>query len=160
MQIQFEVAGAKQLSRNLRIAIKSLPKMKEFHQDAIDIMEKKSLRIFKSKWSNVEKNPKWSPLHPTTKKARSRRWWYYKKSPKSPSTLVWTWNLKNKRRKKATHQFWVFEFLAKYAPYHQKWSKNLPRRALIDLDNKTNAEIVRALQKKVNEDVKIFWRQT
>ena len=159
MQIAFDVSWKKQLSRNLRIAVDNLQNMKEFHEDAIDIMEKRSLDIFKGKWKTVEKWDKWARLAPSTEKARARGWWYYSKPASSPSTLVWTGKMMNSRKKTATNSYGVFEFTDKKAQYHQKGWWNLPQRPLIDLDNKTNAEIVRALQSKVNRDLKVFWLQ-
>lgn len=159
VRLSFEIQWDKQLSRNLRVAVTNLKNLKPFHQEAIDIMEKKSLKIFAKKWKNVQKSPKWKPLADSTKKAREKRWWYYKKAPKKPSTLVWTWKMKSKRRKVANNNFWTFEFTDRVAQFHQKWWRNLPKRALIDLDNKTNANLVRALQRKINKDIKIFWFQ-
>lgn len=159
VKIAFEVQWDKQLSRNLRVAVSNLKNLKPFHKEAITIMEKKSDKIFSTKWKNVQKSPKWKPLASSTKKARDKRRWYYKKSPNKPSTLVWTWKMKKKRKRIANNNFWSFEFTDRVAQYHQKWWKHLPKRALIDLDNKTNTILVRALQTKINKDIKIFWFQ-
>ena len=153
--IRFNIDGDIQLSRNLRIAAVQLENMREFYSEAVDIMASRSDDIFKKKGANVKKNPTWTKLSPKTEKARDRRWGYYKKPPNKPSLLRWTWKLQNSKKKKTNNNYWSLEFTAPYAVYHQRWSKNLPKRAIIDLDNPTNAEIVRALQKKINRDLKI-----
>ncbi len=159
MQIKFDIDGDVQLSRNLRLAVVKLSNMKEFHEDAIEIMDKRSDDLFKKKWRNVEKNPKWKPLASSTKKARANRTWYYKKTPNNPSVLRWTWNLQDNRTIKSNQNFGSMQFNAPYAVYHQRWGKNLPQRAIIDLDNNTNTKIIKALQKKVQKDLKVFWLQ-
>jgi phage gpG-like protein len=92
-------------------------------------------------------------------RAREKRWWYYKNTPKSPSTLRWTWNLQENRTINVTNDRWSFTFNAPYANYHQEWWRRLPKRAILDIDNTTGAEIVRSMQKKINRDIWISWLQ-
>ena len=120
MQLTFTVNGDVQLSRNLRTLITQLPNMAEFYSDALDIVEKRSDDIFASKGTNVEKSDKWKDLAPSTKKARDRRWGYYKKSPNRPSTLRWTGRLQEDRTKTVQRDRAIFQFNAPYAIYHQE----------------------------------------
>lgn len=153
MEIRWSVNGDVQLSRNLRVFVTQLPKMSQFFEDAVWIIEKKSDQIFKQTWSNVEKNPKWSPLATSTLKARANRWWYYKNQPASPSVLRWTGRLQTDRTKVVNDKFGSLTFNAPYAIYHQDGGTHLPRRAMIDIDNQSATEMVRALQSKINKDI-------
>lgn len=159
MQIQFSVNGDVQLSRNLRVLVTQLSRMSEFYSEAIDIVADKSDRIFKTAGTNVEKSPTWKTLAPSTLRAREKRWWYYKNSPRNPWTLRWTWNLQENRTINVTNDRWSFTFNAPYANYHQEGWKRLPKRAILDIDNTTGAEIVRSMQKKINRDIWISWLQ-
>lgn len=162
MQIAFSVSGMTQLSRNLRIVADGISRngMKDFHSDAIDKVEEKSLEIFEKGGQNVKKSPKWKPLAPSTKNARQKRWGYYKKTPIATNKpLIWTGNLMNSRKKIATKDFGQLSFTAPYAQYHQQGGGNLPQRAIIDFDNNLNTEIVRILQGIVDRELGIFGRQ-
>lgn len=55
MQISYEVDGMKQLSRNLRVLVSKLSNMKEFHQEAVNIIRKRSDDIFANSGKNVKK---------------------------------------------------------------------------------------------------------
>ena len=153
MEMRWSVNGDVQLSRNLRVFVTNLSKMSEFFADAVWIIENKSDQIFKQTWSNVEKNPKWSPLAASTLKARANRWGYYKNAPASPSVLRWTGRLQSDRTKVINDKLGSLTFNAPYAVYHQEWSNKLPRRAMIDIDNQSAADMVRALQSKINKDI-------
>jgi len=160
-QIKFTVNGEVQLSRNLRVAAKSIQNMSTFIKEAVWIVEQKSDSIFSQQWRNVEKSPTWKSLAASTLAARARRSWYYKQSPAwNPWILRWTWRLQKDRTKTVTDKMWTLTFNAPYAIHHQEWWRKLPKRAIIDLDNNTNTKIVKALQKKINESIWIFWNQT
>lgn len=159
MQLTFTVNWQVQLSRNLRTLVTQLPNMGEFFKDALDIVEKRTDEVFASKWSNVEKSERWKDLAPSTKRARERKWWYYKKTPNKPSTLRWTWRLQEDRTKIIERDRAIYQHNAPYAIYHQEWGWRLPKRAIIDLDNRTNQEIVRAMQSKIQRDIWIFGTQ-
>lgn len=162
MQITFEIAGATQLSRNLRLLASDLkgPALAQFHSEAADIIEEKSLKIFDDKGQNVEKSPKWAPLGNRTVKARERRWGYYRQSPVAINKpLVWTGTLRDSRRKTSNANYGMLEFTARYGLYHQRGGGTLPQRAILDLDNQTNSEIVRTLQKIINEKIGIYGLQ-
>jgi phage gpG-like protein len=133
--------------------------MEEFYKDALDLIEERSDALFAQRGQNAEKAEKWRPLSPRTNKARERRWGYYKKTPNRPSVLRWTWRLQTDRTKTIEKNRAIFEFNAPYAIYHQTWGWRLPKRAIIDLDNNTNREIVRAMQAKVQRDIGIFGTQ-
>jgi phage gpG-like protein len=158
-QITFEVTGQKQLSRNLRGFFKEVTKMKQFNQAAIDLVEKRTDQIFKSKGAIVKKGPKWKPLSEATRKARSSRSGYYSRPPNKPSVLRWTGRLQSDRFKQATESEGVLRFNAPYAIYHQTGNSKLPKRPIIDVDNQTNAEIVRALQTIINKQIGVFGLQ-
>lgn len=159
MQISFNVNGQQQLSRNLRVAVTQLPKMKEFFQEACDIVSEKSDSLFKAQGTNVEKNPKWKNLAPSTVKARQMGWGYYKNKPSNPGILRWTGKMQESKTITVTDQAGKLEFQAPYAIHHQEGGNKLPRRAVIDLDNTTNTKIVKAMQKKIQEDLGIFGLQ-
>lgn len=159
VQIDFEVMGEKQLSRNLRVLVSNVANMQWFYKDSIDIVHNRSNMIFKDQWKNVEKAPKRERLAIRTQKARDRRRWYYKRTPNKPWILRRTWRLQSDITKEVTREYWLFKYNAPYAQYHQEWSTKLPKRAIIDLSNKTNTEIVKAMQKKIQEDIWIFWLQ-
>lgn len=158
--ITFTVNGEVQLSRNLRVAAKSIQNMSTFIKEAVEIVEDKSDTIFDKQGSNVEKNPTRKSLSASTLASRQRRSWYYKRSPWSnPWILRWTWNLQKNKTKIIDDKQGSLTFNAPYAVYHQSWWKNLPKRAIIDLDNNTNTKIVKSLQKKIYESIWIFWNQ-
>lgn len=159
VQIDFEVMGEKQLSRNLRVLVSNVANMQWFYKDSIDIVQNRSNKIFKDQWKNVEKAPKRERLATRTQQARDRRRWYYKRTPNKPWILRRTWRLQSDITKEVTREYWLFKYNAPYAQYHQAWSAKLPKRAIIDLSNKTNTEIVKAMQKKIQEDIWIFWLQ-
>jgi len=159
MQIKFEVNWQIQLSRNLRLVAINLKNLKPFFEKSLDIIKERTDEVFEKEWSNVEKNPKWRKLTPRVEKARIKRWWYYKKTPNNPWILRWTWNLQENITKEATNKNWVLIYNAPYAIYHQNWWLNLPKRAIIDLSNKVNDKIIKTLQMKINNDIKIFGKQ-
>jgi len=55
MQIQFEVIGDIQLSRNLRLLTTNLTNLGEFFLEACGIVKDRTDDIFKKQGSNVEK---------------------------------------------------------------------------------------------------------
>lgn len=155
----FNVSGQQQISRNLRVAATSIPKMSEFFSEALDIVEKRTNDVFSSGGRILQKNPTRRPLAASTLKARDRRRWYYKKTPNRPWTLRRTWDLQEKKRKEITDKYWSLAYTQRYAGYHQDGGARLPKRAIIDIDNGTGSELVRALQRKINKDLWIFGKQ-
>jgi len=153
------INGDVQLSRNLRVLADDLKNLKPFYKEAIWIVKDKSDEIFKQEWKNIQKSNKWKWLSSGTKTARQNKRWYYKKPSNNPWVMRWTGNLQDNTTEIATKAFGLFKFNSSYAIYHQKGGKTLPKRALIDLDNKTNAEIIRALQGLINKQIWIFNRQ-
>ncbi len=154
-KIKFVINGQVPLSRRLQAATEGLKNMSAFYSDAIDIIEKRSNSIFEKKGSNVEKNNKWARLADSTAQARAKRHGYYKKTPKNPSVLRWTGKLQSSMVKAYGKDFGSLTFTAPYAIFHQNGGKNLPKRSLIDLSNQTNEKIVKALQKKIHEEIGI-----
>lgn len=164
-QISFEVQGHKQLSRNMRVLAERLPRMHEFFSDAIGIIGDRTDEVFASEGVNLGKTQPWAPLSPRTLKARERGWGYYKNTPNKPGILRWTGKLQDTRMKNISDAFGELSFTAKstkgfpYPAAHQAGGPNLPPRAIIDLDNRTNEMIMKALQEKIQKDIGIFGRQ-
>lgn len=158
MQIKIDIDWQTQLSRNLRVFVDNLENLSEFYEEAIDIIKTRSDSIFSAAWTNVEKNPKWKPLSSATLKARKERSWYYKASPNKPWVLRWTWRLQEDTTTTINDRYWSFEYNAPYAEKHQS-GDGVPKRAFLDLDNRTNENIVKSLQNKIQRDLKIFGLQ-
>ena len=160
VQMQYEVDGIMQTSRNLNLMIDNLDNLWDFYEESIDLIEERTDELFKSKWKAVQKGEKWAALKDSTEKARAMRRGYYRKQPTSnPGPMRRTWNLQESR----TRTIWSVEASltldAYYAVYHHRGDGNLPERSLIDLDNDTNAELVRILQKFIWENIWIYGRQ-
>lgn len=159
VKISFQVQGEKQLSRRLMLNIRKLENMQDFHEKAVSIVSKRSDAIFESDGSVLKKSPQWKPLAWSTHKAREKRWWYYKNPKGKTGTLQWTGALRDKRDFVSNKNLWSMEFTTEYAKYHAKWGWNLPKRAIIDLDNKTNTDITKTLHEHVYENGWIFGKQ-
>lgn len=159
VQLTFSVQGHKQFSRNLRVFAKEITKLRDFFEEALDIIAARSDTLFASEGSNVEKAGSWPPLAPSTLKARERRWGYYKRSPSRPGVLRWTGNLQENKNRHTSDAGGRLTWRAPYAVYHQEGGDRLPRRVVVDLSNSTNMEIVKALQQKIHGDLGIFGRQ-
>lgn len=154
-EIRFSIDGDVQLARNLRVFVQQLQNMEDFYQSALEAMADRSDRIFKAQGSNLQNAPSWRGLSSRTLLARTKRWGYYKKAPNGPGILRWTGTLQEDKEITVTNQFGQLAFTAPYAYYHQQGAGRLPKRAMLDLDMATNAEIVRLLQKKINDDIGI-----
>ena len=151
-QLNFQINGTEKLSRNIRIFASQLSNMNEFYDDAIGIVQKYSKETFTSEG----KPEPWKPLAPSTVRARQKRQGYYKQAPSgTPKILHWTGKLENSNKKTITNSFGLFEKTAPYAPYHQYGGDRLPQRKILTLDARAAAEIVRTLQKKINDDIGI-----
>ena len=159
VQLTFKVSGHTQMARNLRIFADNIQNLREFFDEALDIIAARSDSLFASQGSNVEKAGSWPPLAPSTLKARERRWGYYKRSPSRPGVLRWTGNLQENLERHASDSKGRMTWRAPYAVYHQDGGGKLPRRVVVDLSNATNVEIVKALQQKIHRDIGIFGRQ-
>lgn len=159
MQITLSVLWKEQLSRNLRVAVTQLPKMREFFQEACEIVSEKSDAIFSAGGSNVQKSPKRKQLSPATVKARQKWWWYYKNRPNNPWILRWTWKMQESKKIKVSDSSGILEFTDEKAMFHQQGGWRLPQRAVLDLDNDTNTKIVKAMQQKIENDLGVFWLQ-
>jgi phage gpG-like protein len=133
--------------------------LKPFFVEAVDIIKERSDELFENNGSNLEKWPSWAALSSGTTNARNKRRWYYKQSPSRPWVLRWTGRLQDDVTKTASDTEWGLKFNAPYAWFHHKWGGKLPKRRLIDLNNKTNEKIVKALQKLIHTQLQIFGRQ-
>lgn len=152
MQLKFTINWQIQLSRNLRLTAVNIANLRPFIVETLNIIHDRSNELFNSAWRNVEKNPIWAPLSEKTIRYKKRKY-------NSTRPLINTWRLKNDVSKIAGQKKWTLLYRAPYAIYHQSWWPHLPRRAIIDLSNSTNDKIIKALQKKINNDLRIFWKQ-
>lgn len=160
MQITFAVDGVIELARNLRIASNWIAlSLGEFHQEAVSIVKERSDELFSNAGANVQNWPSWKSLSPTTERMRAKRSGYYKKEPNNPWVLRWTGRLQNSAVQSSNKQEGSLEYTAPYAIKHQRGWPRLPRRKIIDIDMKTSTKIVKALQRIVNDQIWIFWRQ-
>lgn len=159
VQLSFNVQGHKQMSRNLRVFAADIKNLREFFEEALEIVGARSDELFSAEGANVQKANRWAPLAASTIKARTNRTGYYKQSPSNPSTLRWTGNLQTNRTLMVGSNKGTLTFNAAYAVYHQAGGGSLPRRVVIDLSNPTNKAIVQALQKQIHEKTGIFGRQ-
>lgn len=159
MQISFEVLGAQQLSRNLRVLATNLKDTKGFFNDSLDLIKDKSDEIFSSKGGSLKNYKKWQALSNSTLRARQNRSGYYKKAPNNPSELRWTGNLQDNVSRRVGNDFGRIVWNAPYAIYHQTGGGKLPQRAIVELNPQTNAEITKLLQSKIQKDIGIFGRQ-
>lgn len=49
VQVNFEVDGVTQLSRNLSLMVDNLDNLSDFYNDALDLVEQRTDKLFKSK---------------------------------------------------------------------------------------------------------------
>jgi len=160
MQLNFNIAGVEQVSRNLRILAVEVPKLNEVFKNMLDIVEARTDAIFDAQGSNVEKAGTWPGLAESTLKARKNRWGYYKRAPSRPSVMRWTGNMQQGRTRSVTKDTAKLTFTAKQAIYHQNGNGNRPpQRVIVDLSNPTIVEMVRTLQTHIQEKIGIFGRQ-
>jgi len=105
----------------------------------------------------VQKAEPWAPLAASTLKARERGWGYYKNPANNPSVLRWTGAMQDSRSRTVSDQSGRLDFTDWKAPFHQNpaVAGRPPRRVIIDLDNLTIQEIVRAMQRKIDRDLSI-----
>lgn len=132
------------LSRRIEGVDTMLSNLQPFFRDTVDLLKKKSDEVFSTKWQRLLWW-RWAWLSSSTTKARVNRRWYYRRQPNNPSVLRWTGNLQDNVTKKSTKDYGQLIFNAPYAWYHHvgRWQR---RRKLVELDPKTNAEIIRILQ--------------
>jgi len=159
MEIKITVTWQKQVSRNLRIVTTNIKNMRKTLYNVMEIVTKRTDEIFKEKWKKIEKWPNWKPLSISTLKARADKRWHYAKKPNRPQIMRRTWNLQDNRTIKSTNKKWTLTFNAPYAAYHQIWWKKLPKRMIIDIDNKTIQKIQKEFQKAVYKNTWVFWKQ-
>lgn len=153
MKITITINGATELSRALRDVAVDMKNLKPVLSESIDVIEERKDEIFKTQGRNLEKSPAWKGLSATTNQARQKRWGYYKKAPSSPGILRWTGNLQDNITKKSNDTSASMTFNADYAGYHQSGGGKLAKRALIDLNEKTNEKIVKVFQKSVEKSL-------
>lgn len=158
-QLRLSVSWNIQLSRNIRAFADNLKNMKEFYQEAVDIIAERKDAVFSEEGSNVKKWPKRKALSPVTLEARASRKWHYSKSPSKPWILRRTWRLQEDVTIVATDSMGSIKMNAPYAAQHQNWSWKIPKRPMLDIDNETGTKIVKALQEKIHNDLNLFWLQ-
>lgn len=151
MDITFEIMDEQVLARSLQDAGRRLDNLKDFFMSALDILQKHSDSLFKSDGQAAESVPKWKAHADSTKKARTKRWGYYKNPPNRPGILRWTGKMQDSARKSASNKQGKLEYTDKKALYHWKGGgKNkLPSRKILELSPSVNREITRALQTEI-----------
>lgn len=142
------------ISRQLEWFMSKAMKRENYRDDVLDTMEKIKDKNFSSEWRQNVINPKWAPLSVWTALARAKRTWYYKRPSNRPSMLRWTGNLQDNIKRVKSQYSCQMIFNTQYAIYHQdgKWAKH---RALFEFNPSVKAEIMRAIQKKFNEEIGI-----
>lgn len=151
MYVSITISGEKQLSRYLRDVELSMAEWREAITGSIELVQKRSEDIFNSEGSIVEKaGGVWPGLAASTKRAREKRWGYYKQAPSGGGKILsWTGNLKNSKVKEIEKKTGLFGFTASYAGYHQNGSGNRPpKRAILDLDQRTIHNIEEIFKKQ------------
>lgn len=150
--VQFQIEGQVQLQRmlaqELPASIKS--QMRDFYDDAGSLVIKHTEDIFSTSGANVETAEQWAKLAPATLEAKRRRG-----EPLQP--LIASGKL-SKGTKKRTDPLGVTvynEQMDKYGKYHQSAlpRTHLPRRAFLELDNRTRSNIIRLLQVRIHNAV-------
>lgn len=159
VNLSITVQGEKQFSRRLMLNVRRLEDLQPFYKGAIDIVNERSDVIFKTSGRTLKNAPKWKDLQEDTHRARANRWGYYKKSKNKSGILQWTGELRDSRTLSSNKNGWSLEFTAPHAKYHAKGAWNLPKRAIIDIDNPTATKIVKKLQEHIQVNGWIFWRQ-
>lgn len=165
MQIKFVVEGQTQVSRNLRILADAIPNLREWFDDALDIVDSRTHALFMAQGATAEKGPPWAALSPKTLRAREKRWGYYKRTPNRPGLLRWTGALEDQTTRQTTDEYGQLTHSARsskgfnYPRAHQRGTGNLPQRVIIDITAPTIAELQRSLQAKINRDIGNFGRQ-
>jgi len=151
MDIEFEIMGEQVLARSLMDAGKRLDNLKGFFSEALNVLQKHSDALFKSDGQNAESVPKWKAHADSTKKARSKRWGYYKNPPSKPGLLRWTGKMQESARKTVSSKQGKLEYTDKKAIYHWKGGgrNKLPSRKILELSPSVNREISRALQTEI-----------
>lgn len=152
IDISFEIEWGGRLSRRIEGISANIKNLKPFFKKTADLVDTKIDKVFDSRWS-VLKWKKRSSLSQRTIVARRNRWWHYKLPPNNPSLLRWTGNLQDNRTKNHTNSSAQITFNAPYAVHHH-FGKGRMKRRLIQLDEKLNAEIMRALVIHINDQ---FW---
>lgn len=147
--MNFEIEGEKQLQRFLSVEIPQRIKseMKDFYEEAGTLVVKRSEAIFDSGGSNVETAEKWAPLAPATIQAKRRR-------GESLKPLVASGKLSRGTEKKVDPLGVTVtnKYMDSYGKFHQSAAPRtkLPRRAFLELDQATRANIIRLLQVRIH----------
>lgn len=148
MDIEFEIMGEQVLSRSLMDAGARLDNLKGFFDEALKILSEHSDLMFSSDGKANESVPKWKPHAASTKKARAKRYGYYKNTPNRPGLLRWTGKMQDSKKLSATNKQGEMKFTDEKAIWHWKGyaAKKLPSRKTLELSPTVNREISRALQ--------------
>lgn len=151
VKLNFEMKWAWNLVRSFDALNKDISNFKPFMIDAVEEIQKASDENFATKGNKL--NNKRADLSNSTKNARKNRIWYYKKTPNKPWILRRTWNLQENVKKKTTKKDWTFEYLEKYAKYHQTW-KWIMKRPMFEFTAEVNADISRRMQEFLRTQIK------
>lgn len=142
--LEFQIQGWDRLSRLLSDMSLTVNDLSQPLWESIDVVQQWVNDNFKQEWSKTW--GKRASLDSATSKARSRRWWYYKRQPNKPGILRWTWKMQESVKKKISRLYADIEWTTPYARFHQEWWGNLPRRKFIDLNKQTKDQIMKKIQ--------------
>ncbi|MEE9117845.1 MAG: phage virion morphogenesis protein [Calditrichia bacterium] len=146
--IKFSIDGVAVLSRSLRNLALDIKNTKPALEKAATRIIEHSTDMFDSGGRKIEKFPKWKPLKASTVRDKQ------KKGFGNKPIMVRTGKLRSEFKKNVTPTLLTVQKPTKYAIYHQRGNKKLPKRAVLELDNATIALIVKDLQKSVTDKIK------
>ena len=148
VSLRFEIEGDVQLQRMLEVSIPAAMKaeLKDFHTDAGSLVVQHSQELFQNSGAGIETAPVWAKLSPETVKAKLAKGY-------SSKPLIATGRLAGATKKQvdASGVTIYNEAMEDYGKYHQSAQPRtrLPRRAFLEIDNRTRSNIVRLLQVRI-----------
>lgn len=150
--VQFQIEGQVQLqrmlSREIPASIKS--QLRDFYDDAGTLVVKRSEDIFRNSGSDVETAETWAKLSPATIEAKKKRG-----EPLKPLISSGKLSQGTKKRTSPMGVTVYNEQMEKYGKYHQSKlpRTHLPRRAFLELDQRTRSNVIRLLQVRIHNAV-------
>lgn len=96
----------------------------------------------------------WRPLANATRKARMKRWGYYKQAPMATDRiLIWTGRLKSGFRKQVTRDYLRVFNVVPYFKYHQKPGGRPPQRRMMAVTKDTIIRTMTILNDYMREQI-------
>jgi len=151
LNLQFQVMWWDTLSRAFETLGDEIKDRSEAMAESVDIIQEGVNKNFSGEKSDTEW--RWSSLAPRTSKARDRRRWYYRQSPRNPGLLRRTGRLQESVNKTVRPLMWVLEYTAPYAKYHNIGWRKIPKRKFLELSPDTKHLIDGVFIKYLNKKV-------